>query len=74
MYARRFEERPVAHDGSTFRIHAQRYTLVREMSPVHKEQKIACIVMLKSLRVSAQRTDKIGVLNHSEQETLGGGI
>jgi len=73
MYAGRLEKRPVAHHGNLFMIHAQRYALVMELITVHKQRKIADVVMLKFVRVAVQRTDKIGVLNHGEQETFRNG-
>ena len=39
------------------------------MFPVHKQRKVAD-VMLKFVRFAVQRTEKIGVLNHTEQETF----
>jgi len=38
--------------------------------PVLKQRKNADIVLLKFERVAVQRTAKIGVLNHGEQETF----
>jgi len=48
MYARRFEKRPVDNDGSIFMIHAKRWVLVREMFTVHKQRKIADVLMLSN--------------------------
>jgi len=64
-YAGSLEERPVAHDGILFMIHAQSQAFLRELFTVHKERKIAD-VMLKFLRVAVQRTVKICILNHGE--------
>jgi len=40
------------------------------MFSVLEQRKIANIVMLKFVRVGVKRAYKIGVLNHSEHETL----
>ena len=70
MYAGCFEERPVAHDGGLFMIHAQREALVRELFSVHKQRKITAIILLKFVWVGVQLANKISVLNHGEQETF----
>jgi len=44
-----------------------------EMFTVQKQRKIADILMLRSVWFGVQRTDKIGVLNHGEQENFGDG-
>jgi len=43
------------------------------MFPFHRQRKIADIVLLKSVSVAVQRTDKIVVLKHGEQEAFGDG-
>ena len=70
MYAGRLQQRTVAHDGRLFMIHAQSYALVKELFIVHKQRKIADILMLKFVRVAATRTIKICVLNNGEQQTF----
>jgi len=67
MYARLLEKRPVAQ--CLFMIHAQSQALVRELFTVHKQRKIAGVIMLKFGRVTVQQTVKICVLNHGEQQT-----
>jgi len=71
MYAGRFEQRPVSHDGGDFVIHVQRYVLVGELFSVHKQRKNTGIVVLKFVLVGVRRTNKIGFLNHGEQDTFG---
>jgi len=40
------------------------------MFPIYIQRKITDIIILKSVWFAAQRTDKVGVLNHGQQETL----
>jgi len=70
MYAERLQQRTVGHDGRLFMIHAQSYALVKELFIVHKQRKIADILMLKFVRIAATRTVKICVLNNGEQQTF----
>ena len=70
MYAGSLEQHPVAYDGRLFMIHAQSYALVKELFIVHKQRKIADILMLKFVRIAATRTVKICVLNNGEQQTF----
>jgi len=44
--------------------------LVRELITVHKHRKFADVVMLKFLGVAVQRTVKVCILNHLEQQTF----
>ena len=70
MCAGRFEQRPVDHNGRLFMIHAQSFSLLRELFTFHKKRKIAGVRMPKFVRVAVQRTVKISILNHGEQQTF----
>jgi len=73
MYAGSLEQRPVAHDGSLFMIHAHSYAIFRETYAVHERRRIAYVLMLKFVRIAVKRTDKINGLNRCQQQTFRNG-